>query len=218
MKTVALPIICFLMFWLGFTRATAQTTLQTPPLSSLRQFLQQDSDTTIVFQYTTNWMGRSAHYAYFLCKRGDQVTLNAYRDFVRSGSPDSIPNKQQLGPRNEIILVPESRNRYFNPLPVSPAQLQLLWSNLMAQKPWLIRDDKVDGEGCPEKFRLTENSIEDLNIYDGGGIQLTMITKGQVKVLDFYAPDFYEKQCPGRAGRSAILKISKLFDPFIEAY
>lgn len=197
---------------------TVSSSAQTPKLSPLRQFLQQDSDTTIVFQYTTNWIGPSAFYAHFLSKKGDRLQLYAYRDFIRGGSPDSVSNKQQLGPRNEIILVPESRNRYLNPLRVSPAQLELLWSNLMAQKPWQIRDDKVDGEGCPEKLRITKNSIEDLNIYDGGGIKCMLITKDQIKALDFYAPDFYEKQCPGRAGRIAILKISALFDPIIQAY
>jgi len=220
MKALALPLIYFLMLLLGAAEATAQsqTHIQTHPFSPLRQFLQQDSDTTIVFQNTTNWMGPSALYAYFLSKKGDRLQLHAYRDFVRSGSPDSVSNKQQLGPRNEIILVPESRNRYFNPLPVSPAQLKLLWSNLMAEKPWLISDNKVEGEGCPVKLRITKNNIEDLNIYDGGGIQCMLITKNQIKALDFYAPDFYEKQCPGRAGRIAILKISALFDPIIQAY
>jgi len=220
MKALTLPLIYFLILLHGTAEATAQsqTHTQKHPFSPLRQFLQQVSDTTIVFQYTTNWIGPSAFYAYFISKKGDRLKLHAYRDFVRSGSPDSVSNKQQLGPRNEIILVPESRNRYFNPLPVSPAQLKLLWSNLMAQKPWLIRDDKVDGEGCPEKLRITKNSIEDLNIYDGGGIQFMLITKNQIKALDFHAPDFYEKQCPGRVGRIAILKISALFDPIIQAY
>ena len=77
MKALTLPLIYFLALLLGTAEATAQSHTQTHPFSPLRQFLQQDSDTTIVFQYTTNWIGPSALYAYFLSKKGDRLQLHA---------------------------------------------------------------------------------------------------------------------------------------------
>lgn len=196
--------------------ATVASLAQTPKLSPLRTFLQQDADTTIVFQYTTNWLGRSFHYAYFMCKKDAQIKFYAHRDFVWDSLPHTAENQKPLGGLLEITQVPEARNKFFNPLSIAPEQLNQLWADLMSVKPWLIRDDKLDGEGCPEKYRRKGNSIEEVNIYDGGGIQLSLLTRNQVKILDFYAPDYYEKQCRGRAGRKAILKIAAMFDPYIE--
>jgi hypothetical protein len=42
-------------------------------------------------------------------------------------------------------------------------------------------------------------------------LRRVLITKNATKRLDFYAPYIYEKQCPGRKGRVAIIKIATLF-------
>lgn len=213
MNKTALQICCFLMLSL----AALSTSAQTPTLSPLRQFMQQAADTTIVFQVTSNWLHPSSKYAYFLSKKGDQVTFYAYRDFIWTSLPHTKENQKRLGGFADILKVPEAPNKFFNPVPIVPEQLIQVWSDLIAIEPWRIRDDKLDGEGCPEKVRIVGNTIiEDVNIYDGGAFQLTLITKDQVKTLDFYAPDFYEEQCPGRAGRIAILKISRIFDKYIK--
>jgi len=48
-------------------------------------------------------------------------------------------------------------------------------------------------------------------ISDGGGIRLSLITNTGMRFLYFYAPEYFEKNCPGRPGRIAINQISKLF-------
>jgi hypothetical protein len=67
------------------------------------------------------------------------------------------------------------------------------------------------GPGCPP-IESKDGTIRDTNIYDGGGIKLYLITKDAIKILDYYAPDYYEETCPGRADRIAVLNIAKLFN------
>jgi hypothetical protein len=211
MKKLTLQICCCLI--LLFTAKLSEA--QTRPISPLRKFLLQDADTTIVFQYTTNWLGPSAHYAYFISKKGKALTLYTYRD-KKVRRSESLDTQNQIGARNEIMLVPEEVNKFFNAYPVEPHVTQAFWSALMEYHPWEIKDDKVEGEGCINKPDLNDNSVEDTNIYDGGGIQLSLITKDRIKVLDFYAPGFYEAQCPARVGRKAVLAIAELFEKYIK--
>lgn len=118
--------------------------------------------------------------------------------------------------RNEIMLVPEDVNKFFNPYALKPHVTQAFWSALMEYHLWEIKDDQVEGEGCINKLGLHGYSVQDRNIYDGGSIQLSLITKDCVKVLDFYAPAFYEAQCPGRAGRKSVLAVAELFEKYIK--
>lgn len=97
-------------------------------------------------------------------------------------------------------------NKDFNAVATTDQEAIRFWDAIAKHNPWAIADDKVDGEGCPQNHKNAWNVI-----YDGGGIQLILITKNQIKKLDFYAPAFYDKNCPGRKGRKAILKIQKIF-------
>ena len=72
--------------------------------------------------------------------------------------------------------------------------------------PWQLLDDKAEGRGCP----VMENGDRH-EVYDGDGYKMMLITKNEIRILDFYAPSFYEKYCPGREGRRAMIKIVKLF-------
>lgn len=42
-------------------------------------------------------------------------------------------------------------------------------------------------------------------------ITVSLITKNEIKKISFYAPEFYEKECPGRKGRIEIIKIQAYF-------
>jgi len=76
---------------------------------------------------------------------------------------------------------------------------------------WNIVDDSVDGIGCPDGKGGNVN-----NLADGGEINLYLITKEKIKELQFYAPGFYEEQCPGRTGRRVILKLDKILKPIFK--
>ena len=78
----------------------------------------------------------------------------------------------------------------------------MLWQNVLAHNPWKIKDDKVEGSGCP-----IGKGIRNLEISDGNGYNLALITKNEIKKLYFYEPGTYEQHCPGRDGRKAIIKI-----------
>ena len=77
---------------------------------------------------------------------------------------------------------------------------------------WQIKDDKQDGKGCP-----IIPGKENVNLYDGGGPIFRLITKNKSEELEFYAPNFFEKYCPGRKGRIVALALEKIFSDYFTA-
>jgi len=86
----------------------------------------------------------------------------------------------------------------------------LVECGIKQEKPWLLVDDEIKGTGCPIDSKSTPV------IYDGGGINLYLITKSEIKLLYFYAPGYYEKYCKGRQGRKSVLKIQSLIRKHVQ--
>ncbi|RZJ72665.1 MAG: hypothetical protein EOO47_22335, partial [Flavobacterium sp.] len=84
---------------------------------------------------------------------------------------------------------------------ISVEDKELLWKKMSAINPWDIKDDNIEGEGCPNKY-----------VYHQAGISLYLITKGKIKKLSFYAPHYFQRVCKKRAGRQSIIKLEKLFN------
>ncbi|MDQ0964631.1 hypothetical protein QFZ20_000034 [Flavobacterium sp. W4I14] len=77
-----------------------------------------------------------------------------------------------------------------------------MWLNISKFKPWQLLDDK----SYPECSAV---------IMDGGHSIMHLITKKEIKTLIYYAPYYYEKQCPGNKNRQGIVGIERLFDKYI---
>jgi hypothetical protein len=84
-----------------------------------------------------------------------------------------------------------------------------MWDKLLKERPWTLLDDEGQGPGCKIKSKATPE------IFDGGGVNLYLITKNEIKQLYFYAPGFYQQFCK-RQGRKAVIKIESLFRKYIQ--
>lgn len=183
-------------------------------IEPLFKFMQANADTTIVIEQVTNWATISPE-AYFLSKKGDTLNCYIYRDLVYSRNfsiliPTNVRRSMRKVRERKIITEPMDVNEFFNVCAVNQKTLKKLWKQMNRIKPWTLNDDKVDGAGCS----LDQDARP--VIYDGGGLNLYLITASEIKLLYFYAPEFYEKHCKGRRGRESVLKIEALFRGYVQ--
>ncbi|RZK76022.1 MAG: hypothetical protein EOO92_15235 [Pedobacter sp.] len=180
--------------------------------------MQKNTDSTLVLEFTSNWVGPPN--LYIISKTAGLHNVFTYRSIAenRFGPiylPSGIKAEMRSGSNRRIYSTTPSINEFFQPYPMKDKDVRILWSKMNAHKPWLLTDDSTNGEGCPtRKTEITKNGdtiVYDGRMYDGGGIRLYLITKDKVRFLDYYAPDYYEKECPGRKDRIAILTIGSLF-------
>lgn len=171
-------------------------------MTDLHKFMQVHADTTFMLTHESGWLLPPKYW--LISKKGDTTTAYIYEVPFKTNilMPNSIRrtlNKiNGFNPMDKIEV-----NKFFRAF-VTPAKYKgQIWKMLMNEKPWEIADDKVDGYGCPPEKNGSE-------IFDGGTIKLYLITSKEIKTLSFYAPDYYEKECPGRKGRQSILRIDRL--------
>ena len=175
-------------------------------ITPMHTFLQQNADTTLVFSYASGFVNTPTYFV--LSKKSDTLTLYKYD----SGSKNYLARvpKKIRDSLNKLNKPWESFeigiNRFFSVVNIAQDSAKVFWSKIDRLKPFQLKDDSDNGEGCPKS-----NVGYDNNIYDGGGIELYLITRKNIKNLYYYAPQYYEKLCPGREDRKAILKIEQLF-------
>lgn len=181
-------------------------------IEPLYKFMQANADTTIVIEQVTNWITIPPE-VYLLSKKGDTLNCYTYRDLAysrSSGFPIPVNVRRSMRKVNEhkIITTSKDVNEFFHVCAINQTTLKTLWQKMQRIKPWTLTDDKVDGAGCGLNARPV--------LYDGGGLNLYLITRDEIKLLYFDAPGFYEKYCKGRRGRQAVLKIEALFREYVQ--
>ncbi|KQM75231.1 hypothetical protein ASE74_20645 [Pedobacter sp. Leaf216] len=168
--------------------------------------MQKLSDTTVIIQYPSIWS--HAPFLLFLSKTGDTITAYEYkRPEVRKVNgkvPSAIRSVMYYKDLTEYMNEPVSINRYFVEKDISLDTLRNLWNDILRLKLWYMKDDAIEGSGCP----TIKGS--NLTIHDAGGIYILLISKAEIKPLNFYAPNEFEKFCPGRKGRQTAIKLSGL--------
>jgi len=183
-------------------------------ITPMHKYLQENADSTILFERINYRINRPEYF--IVSKVGDTVSIYNYQPLKEIDKKILLPKTlgYKLYKRNRLdyINAPVDINIYFNPIYLDKDNSNLLWKSLLAQKPWEINDDSIDGESCPN----AKNGY-DKNIYDGGGISLYLVTKNNIKRLYFYAPRYYEKEvCPGRKGRQAIIEVENIFKSYFK--
>ena len=193
----------------------AQKVFEVYKPGALDSLLRQQADTTFSFRLTTSQIADIP--VYYLSKKGDTITLYRYGPAFNPSilMPQAIRNRMfniHLN-RNGLTSAPKL-DRFFNALNVGQDELRLLWEKVVALKPNQMRDDVIEGYGCPV-VKNEGNMLYDRNMYDGSGIIFNILTKSGLSHFYFYAPAYYEDICPGREGRKTILAIQKLLAPLI---
>ncbi|RZK73989.1 MAG: hypothetical protein EOO85_16165 [Pedobacter sp.] len=168
--------------------------------------MQKLSDTTVIIQYPSVWSHEP--FLLFLSKTGDTITSYEYkRPEIRKVNglvPSTIRKAMYYKGLTEYMNEPVSINRYFVEKDIAVDTLRNLWNDILSLKLWSMKDDAIEGSGCP----MVKGS--NVSIDDAGGIYILLISKAEIKPLNFYAPDDFERICPGRKGRLAAIKLSDL--------
>lgn len=196
------------MTWISLVPVSAQ--LFDKKEDPLYVYLRGQADSTLILRYTGGWNSGTPHFT-ILAKKGDSISFCEYVGYLGLGNREitNSPVIQKKFRKLRWVLITKvtpKMKEYFAVYPVGGAAKSILWKGILSADPWGIADDKVEGYGCPVN--------KDKNypiIHDADGHNLTLITKNEIRGLDFYAPGFYEKHCPGRKGRVAMVKIVTLF-------
>ncbi|MCX2573881.1 hypothetical protein [Pedobacter sandarakinus] len=182
---------------------------QSKGVTPMHKFFQQYADSTIVIEYPTQSF-EPASYKIISNKSG---ILNCFSyNAIDSGLfklynrklvhiPDTLRAFLQLK-KNNFRNEPASINIFFNIVPLSSDTSKKMWQEISKFTPWKLLDDK----SYPECSAV---------IMDGGHSIMHLITKTEIKTLVYYAPYYYEKQCPGNKNRKGIVGIERLFDRYI---
>jgi len=181
----------------------AQTQLNDSDIAKVMQML---ADTTVIVQYPSVWA--RGPFLHFLSKKGD--TINAYtyqrpKDRkINSKLPmtvlRAILSQDYIDYINEDVRL----NQYFAIRDINPDTLKRQWNDMLRLRLWNTKDDAVEGSGCP----IAKGS--NIIIHDAGGIYILLISRAEIKPLNFYAPEEFEKFCPGRKGRQTTIKLSNM--------
>lgn len=168
--------------------------------------MQKLADTTIIIQYPSVW--NHGPLLHFLSKKGDTINAYAYERpkhrKINSKVPRAIGRAILTKDYSDYANEPVALNRYFIIRNIDPDTIKKLWNDVVKLRLWEIKDDAAEGSGCPVT-KTTNVFVE-----DGGGIYILLISRINIKPLNFYAPHDFEAFCPGRKGRQTAIKLSGL--------
>lgn len=203
--------LLFLMILLS--SAKSQTTNTVAPIL---KFLQKNADSSFVFEHCSSWLRYAPEYL-ILIKKQDTLSAFVYDGNYRKDEKFNLLPKvfrdTLLRKNREMrIMTPIGINHLFTPKYLEADSLRVFWRSLIKLNLWNITDDTVDGIGCPISNDRDNNGLET----DQNGMRLYLITKTQIKALEFYAPLQAEEICPGRKGRQTILKVEKVFQDYLK--
>lgn len=187
-----------------FLKGQAQTQFND---SEIAKTMQKLADTTVIIQYPSNWS--FGPLLYLLSKKGDTINAYVYQRpkllKINSKIPKAIGRAILTKDYSDYTSEPVRLNRYFTIKDLHTDTLTNLWNEVTKLRLWSVKDDALEGSGCP----ITKKS--NVTVYDGGGIYILLISRIDIKPLNFYAPDEFEKYCPGRNGRQTAMKLSSIF-------
>lgn len=197
-----------LMLVFTYILGNAQTQLND---SNIAKTMQRLSDTTVIIQYPSIWS--NGPFLLFLSKTRDTITAYEYKRpearKVNRTVPSAIRRAMYYKDLTEYMNEQVSINRYFVEKDITLDKLRNLWNDVLKLKLWDMKDDAIEGSGCP----TVKGS--NLTIHDAGGIYILLISKAKIKPLNFYAPEEFEKFCPGRKSRQTAIKLS---DSMVKAF
>jgi len=182
---------------------------QSKGVTPMHEFFQQYADSTIIIEYSNQSFEppsykiiskKSGILNCFYYKAIDSGLLKLYnRKLVQI--PDTLRAFLQLK-KNNFRNEPANINIFFNIVAINPDITKKIWLDISKFKPWQLLDDK----SYPECSAV---------IMDANYSFMHLITKKEIKTLIYYAPEYYEKQCPGNKNRQGIIGIERLFSRYI---
>lgn len=172
-----------------------------PPLF---RFFQHNFDTTIISGISSNWFSTELPRYEIVATQDGKTYFFAYKNpYPNTRWPKSLSSILSRESLAYISCVPDT-NQYLFPVRLSHEKTTIqIMKCIDSLSMWTIRDDQIDGEGCPECRS---------GISDAGYFNFYLITSSKIKRLRFYAPDYYEKRCKPRDGRQRIRQVINIFN------
>lgn len=174
----------------GFTyNSAAQRYKENTPL---HKFLQENFDSTIIYYSWSNWYSYPKYQ--IISKQGTSVYFFTYKSpyqMIGGMAPNVLAEKFVLE-EMRFRQTPPDTNRYFLPKYVMAKDRDIHWKQVNDFDVWNVGKDKYEPGGC--------------NVYDDGTDTFYLISKSGVKVLDYYAPDFFETCKPKNINRQNVIR------------
>lgn len=200
-----------LFLFIAFFSFQISTFGQTKKIQPLHELMQVSADSTLVLEFTSSWFHFPSYY--LLSKKDQMISCYIYELPEKPGAFGPIPAKLSdlmFKLQMKILSEPMDVNYFFKSYLGKLEVQKDFWNQVSALKPWQLKDDSMEGDRCPAAPHTSAERAAPV-VFDGDGIQLYLITKAEIKMLDFDAPQFYEESCPGRPSRIAINKMAALF-------
>ena len=170
---------------------------QQEELDSILSALQKQNDLLLVFADENFAWTRMTSY-HILAKNGEE-----WKGYFYKGS------NRKMSANSDTI---------YKEITVSKEDANDLLAFFNANELWKVKGD--DGKNFCAEVNNTSNgskpAIQKCNIYDANTWQLFIITHDKVISPSYYAPDFYERCCPGNTDRKHFVEAAKKIRSLIQ--
>ena len=152
-------------------------------ITPLHEFFKANYDSTIIYHSWSNWY--SAPNYMIVAKQKDKLYFftyaSPYKDLRGRYFPGNL-SQEFMEEENKFKTIVPDTNRYLLAKNILQSTLSKNWKELQAANLWKLKDDK-------NIIKSSANCI----IEDGTTSTFYLMSKESVKVLNFYAPDFWEE-------------------------
>jgi hypothetical protein len=186
---------------------------QTKGITPMHKIFQQFADSTIIIEYANQSSDPPAYK--IISKSNDTINTFTYypldtttKKFLKwpTGMPKVLGMVLSIN-KTSFKTMPANINIFFDLYKINPDTAKNMWREISKFKTWELVDDK-SYPVCPA------NSNYAVVLDDGYNI-MHLITKKEIKTLVYYAPEYYEEQCPHNKNRQGIIGIERLFRRYI---
>jgi len=163
----------------------AETPVEKEPGDTVLKQLQLNFDYSVIQAFSSS--GDAGPNYYILAKKGDSLTAWRYNK-ISSGR--SRRNTKADASLHQVEI---ERGKL-------DSLLDIVLKNDLANVP----NEAKDTYGCA--FAGEKHMI-----YDTDAVNFILITKQEYRQITFYAPEFFEKKCPGSTARQAVITCAQAF-------
>jgi hypothetical protein len=93
-------------------------------------------------------------------------------------------------------------------LNLSSTSVDMIWKTVQQNQLFSIRDEKDIPNFCAKKY----------DIYDSYTYEFTILSKGRMKVLSYYNPEYYIEACYGISERQNIINLVSVLDLLVPKF
>lgn len=109
-----------------------------------------------------------------------------------NGSDDFILTRKA---NNILVYTFNQRSGTLKQLNIPAESLDLIWKTFIQNDIFKMRDESDIANFCAEKY----------HIYNSYTYEFTLLSKGRMKKLSYYAPEYYDEACYGMPERQKII-------------